>query len=225
MQLRLDLQTHTHYSRPCGWMAPEQLVEAASDTLDGIAVTDHNTMAGVEEVVAAAPNDLLVIPGEEIDTPTGQVIGLFLDAEIAPGQPAEDVIDGIHDQGGVAFAPHPFDGFRDGLTDIEIHAERLDGIEVLNSRCVRSTFDERAASFASDHRLATFGGSDAHFANEVGNAYTLVDIDAKPSSRGTSRLEAVSTALRSGATRPGGHRGSVLNHLGTKVVKLYRDRG
>lgn len=225
MEIRIDLQTHTRHSSSCGWMAPERLVDVASRFLNAVAVTDHNTMDGVDAAIAAAPDDFLVIPGEEVDTPTGQVIGLFLESEITPEQPATDVFEEIHAQSGLAFVPHPFDAFRGGLTDIETYVDVLDGVEVLNSRCVRDSFNEQAASFAADHDLATFGGSDAHFANEVGNSYTIVDIDSKPSHNGIVEPDDLRTALEKGRARAAGRRGSLLNHVGTKAVKFYRSLG
>lgn len=204
-------------------MSVETLLTAARGRgLDGVAVTDHNTMAACSEATARAPGDVLVIPAEEVDTPEGQVIGLFLDDEVEPWQSPATVIDAIHDQGGIAFAPHPFDGLRSGLETIGEHADSLDAVEIVNSRCVRAVYNDRARVFAETHGLPGLGGSDAHFAHEVGRAYTAVDVEPDRDADLESRRESVRDAIHSGAVRAVGGRGSLANHAGTKLVKLAR---
>lgn len=217
MILDVDLQTHTSHSPACGWMAPETLVRrAAAVGLDGVAVTDHNTMDGVEPALSAASDDLLVVPAEEVDTPEGQVIGLFLSEPIEPWGSPESVIDEIHDQGGLVLVPHPFDAMREGLRTIEAHADRVDAVEALNSRCVRGRYNERARAFAESHGLPATGGSDAHFAREVGTAFTRVEV---PDADGRD-LTSLKRAIEAGSVRPAGRKGSVAVHFGTKAVKL-----
>lgn len=78
-----DLHTHSHYSD--GTRAPaEIIVEAAALGLSAVALTDHNTVDGLPEFLAAARSDnLLAIPGVEISTAYGEkelhIVGLFLD--------------------------------------------------------------------------------------------------------------------------------------------------
>lgn len=222
--MRLDLQTHTRHSPSCGWASVDALLAAAGAAgLDGLAVTDHNTLAGAREAVARAPDDLLVVPAVEVDTTRGQVIGLFVEEPIEPWQPPGAVIDAVHAQGGLAFAPHPFDDLREGLEDPADHADALDAIEVVNARCVRASYNERARSFAREWGLPGVGGSDAHFAREVGGAYTTVDVDVDPARASTAdRREAVAAAIRAGRVEAGGGRGSIAHHAGTKLLKLAR---
>lgn len=69
---RADLHLHTHYSD--GLYAPSELVAAArAQSLAVIAVTDHDTMDGVDAVCAAAGGSgVRVIPGVEV---TAEVVG------------------------------------------------------------------------------------------------------------------------------------------------------
>jgi predicted metal-dependent phosphoesterase TrpH len=215
------MQTHSRYSNPCGWTSPSKIVESAvSVGLDGIALTDHNTMAGVDEARSASPQNFVVIPGEEVDTPNGQIIGLFLDEEIEPWQDPEAVIDEIHRQGGLAFAPHPFDTYREGLKTIGQLSDKLDAIETLNSRCVRSRFNQRATAFARDVGLPKLGGSDAHFAYEVGKAHTSVRLSRVVEEDSDVRPSHLKRAIVEGDVEPVGHDGTIIAHGGTKVVKL-----
>jgi predicted metal-dependent phosphoesterase TrpH len=68
-----DLHCHSIYSD--GALTPEQLVkEAVALRLDGIALTDHDTIDGLAEAVRAAKRHrLLLVPGIELTTDFGQV--------------------------------------------------------------------------------------------------------------------------------------------------------
>jgi predicted metal-dependent phosphoesterase TrpH len=171
-------------------------------------------MSGIKDARQAVTSGLTVIPGEEVDTSEGQIIGLFLSDRIEPWQSPEAVIDEIHNQGGVALAPHPFDAMREGLDTIAEYAEEFDALEPLNSRCLRSRYNKQAAAFAAEYDLPSTGGSDAHFAAELGTAFTQVRSDR-------NTLEKVRQAILAGQVAPAGGRGSSLVHAGTKGVKLY----
>ena len=68
---RADL--HAHTNRSDGVLGPAELVATASRAgLAAIAVTDHDTTAGIHEAVAAAADlDIEIVPGIEISTRTG----------------------------------------------------------------------------------------------------------------------------------------------------------
>jgi predicted metal-dependent phosphoesterase TrpH len=81
--MRIDLHLHSHVSD--GHMAPADVSRAAHAAgLSMVALTDHDTAAGVEEAVAAAADlPLRVIPGIEISTRLGEhelhILGYFID--------------------------------------------------------------------------------------------------------------------------------------------------
>src|SRR5207248_9693577 len=108
--MRIDLHSHTLCSKDsCNEY--DRIISAVLDCgLDGIAVTDHNELHGALELQKVAP--FLVIPGEEIKTSRGEIIGLFLKEWIPPGLEPIETVERIHEQGGVAYVPHPFDEFR-----------------------------------------------------------------------------------------------------------------
>lgn len=80
-----DLHTHSHYSD--GTCAPAEIIaEAARQGLSAVALTDHNTVAGLPEFLAAARGGTVqAIPGVEISTAYGDkelhIVGLFLREE------------------------------------------------------------------------------------------------------------------------------------------------
>lgn len=80
----VDLHVHTPASADVlpdrfGATTPEEIVQAALDAeLDAIAITDHNTTEWCEQVGKAAEGTpLLVLPGVEINTAEGHVLGVW----------------------------------------------------------------------------------------------------------------------------------------------------
>jgi len=77
-----DLHTHSHYSD--GTCAPAEIIaKAAALGLSAVALTDHNTVAGLPDFLAATANQSIeAIPGVEISTEYGEtelhIVGLFL---------------------------------------------------------------------------------------------------------------------------------------------------
>lgn len=82
---RVDLHIHTHASD--GQFSPTKVVQAAAQgRLDVIAITDHDTVAGVDEALAAAASlPLTVVPGIELSARQGDdeihVLGYFVDPQ------------------------------------------------------------------------------------------------------------------------------------------------
>ena len=85
MKQYCDLHTHSCYSD--GTCTPEEIVDmAACLGLSAVALTDHNTLAGLPEFLAAARDKSIeAIPGVEISTNYGEtelhILGLFLKEE------------------------------------------------------------------------------------------------------------------------------------------------
>lgn len=201
---RYDLQVHTDAS-PCSRAAPRDVVEAARERgLDGIAITNHDTLEGYAAVDELAPDELTVIPGVEVTTSQGHLLALDVH-DVPPRADPLTVIDRVHDQGGLAVLSHPFDRLREYYTDdLEEIAARVDGVEVRNSRCLIPRYNRRARTFAATHRLAMTGGSDAHFPMEVGRVRTICD---RP----------VLDAIRSNETDTTGRGGYLSGHAATKL--------
>ena len=209
--LKYDLHLHSRYS-PDGTLDVRDIVRIAKKRgLDGIAVTDHDTIRGGLGAAKLKPEGLDVICGCEVSTDRGDVIGLFLTEEIK-ARYYKAAIEEIHAQGGVAIVPHPFDSIRGSafwLTDRD--APLIDGVEVINARCVFRRSNAAADRYADRYAIAKTGGSDAHFGAEIGNAGTLIE-------EGTSLLEAI--ARRS--TMAFGKTSSPFFHLRTKALLVER---
>ena len=174
--------THIHTSYSDGNSSPEDIVEAAAGRLDVIAVTDHNRIKGAFKAKEyALKNSFLevdVIIGEEISTKNGHVVGLFLENKIIPGKTAQETIDEIHLQGGLAIAPHPYyfvSYAEKGYAPIRKLLSELDfdAVEVINNSSTFSIFSNAAASLANvSIGLSQLGASDAHRMDFIGKGYT-----------------------------------------------------
>jgi predicted metal-dependent phosphoesterase TrpH len=166
-----DLHMHTDHSHDCAVPVADLLDYAEAQGLGAIAITDHNVFAGAQEAVRLARRrDLVVIPGEEIKTEKGEVIGLFLDEEIERGLPMADTIAAIREQGGVVYLPHPFDRLHtipDAPT-LHRHMPEIDVFEVYNARLLFEGFNDEALRYARKYNLTMGAGSDAHVLQGVG---------------------------------------------------------
>jgi hypothetical protein len=170
--IRLDMHIHTKYSKD-GFLTANQLVRACRKKgLNSIAICDHNTIKGALEFRDKV--DVKVIVGEEIETERGEVIGLFLKNEVPSGLSVLKTIEMIKEQGGLVYIPHPFDGFRKSAIDIIVLkriVDKIDIIEVFNSRTLFHHANEDALRFARENNILPAVGSDAHTEYEVGNSY------------------------------------------------------
>lgn len=171
--LRLDLHVHTKYSYD-GVCPVEKAVEVAkAKGLNGIAITDHDSISGHRDAKKMSKNGFLVIPGVEVSSAHGHIVGLGINEPIPKGLPAADTVELIRSQGGIAIAAHPFaPGRRLAL----IYKAKFDAIEGLNSRAILLS-NPLAQRFAKKNGLVMVAGSDAHRCDDVGMAYTLVDCE------------------------------------------------
>ncbi len=111
-----------------------------------------------------------MIPGEEVKTERGEVIGLFLGEEIPRGMTMAETLVAIRDQGGLVYLPHPFDRMHtipDPRT-LHRHLPEIDVFEVFNARLLRETFNDEALRFARKYNLLMGAGSDAHVIQGIG---------------------------------------------------------
>jgi predicted metal-dependent phosphoesterase TrpH len=164
------LHVHTTFSSD-SILKPETLIKiAAARGLDGVAITDHNTMDGVWRLMALSP-PLRVIPGEEITTRQGEVIGLFLQEAIPAGLDVLETIGRIRAQGGIVAAPHLGDRLRRHVLQRSCWPEVLplvDLIEGFNGRTVFKADDCLARQVAADYGKSLIAGSDSHTPWELG---------------------------------------------------------
>jgi predicted metal-dependent phosphoesterase TrpH len=158
--------------------------------LDGVAITDHDTIRGALKL--ADHSDLIIIPGIEVSTLQGHVLALNVTEHVPPKLSVLETTEKIRELGGIAVAAHP----SVLLKGLRIHMCKdlnFDAVEVVNSAAfpfsLSTYFNQK---IAVNLCLPQTGGSDAHYASEIGYAYTLIDADYK--------VDAIVDAIRKGAT-------------------------
>jgi len=137
-----------------------------------VAIADHGTIEGALEMQRLAP--FTVIVAEEILTPDGEIMGMFLKENVPNGLSVEQTIAQIRAQDGIVCIPHAFDMLRPsalGEKIVEKIAHEIEVIEVFNSRSLLLRSSEKAQAFAAKYGIAQSAGSDAHTLGEIGNAY------------------------------------------------------
>ena len=165
------MHVHTTFS-PCSRMRVDEAVAAAGQSgLDGICITDHDTMnirlvltEGVQE------NGVVVIFGMEYTTSRGDFLVFGPFEALDPGLSADRLLQIVDRSGGIAIAAHPFR--KERPVDARIVEDgRCRVIESLNGR---NTARENAAvqPWRNGYDLTECGGSDAHTIEEVGRFVT-----------------------------------------------------
>ncbi len=171
--IRADLHIHTTYSDD-STVTPKALVEqlVSHNSIKVAAVTDHDTVAGLNEIqkLAAAYPDILIIPGVEISTPEGDL--LVLGAEETPPKPwtAENVVDFSQDLDLVSVVAHPYREY--GMGDLARNY-KVDAIEIINGESTPQA-NKMASELAKSMKLPGIAGSDAHNSSEPLSVFTEI---------------------------------------------------
>jgi predicted metal-dependent phosphoesterase TrpH len=217
MQIKADLHVHTTFSRD-SVITPKDLVfYARKRGLNAVAVTDHNQVEGAKKI--ALETDFLIIPGTEVSSRDGHIVGLNVTEVVPRGLSADETVERIHRAGGVAIACHPYALFKGSIG--QYVTAKFDAVETINA----SSFPFRSASrkaekLAQRFNLPRVAGTDAHYGPVIGCAYTVIDSELN--------LKAILEAVVKGRCEPAG--GSIpflvrLENQGRFFKKYLKNRG
>jgi len=214
LALKIDLHVHTIYSHDSLVTVKDLIFYARKRGLDGVAVTDHDRIDGALKI--AKETDFLIIPGIEISSSKGHIIGLDVDELVPPKLNIKETLDRIHEAGGIAVACHPITFFKESLKGRI--SSRFDAIEVVNSSAFPFRYSvRRSEEIASRLGIARVAGSDAHYGPEIGYAYTLVNAE--------SEVGEVVNAIRKGLCSPHGEAIPITMRLKKELLSLKRKFG
>lgn len=172
--VRVDCHVHTVASGDAVTSLDQLAERAAAGRIDVVAITDHNETSAAMAAAASWPGPLRVIVGEEVRTPAGEIIGLFLNERVPYVLPLAEAVARIREQGGLVYLPHPFDPRRASLGPAAAGlcaAGLTDVVEVFNAKIKDPSQNARAAELAAAWQLPAAAGSDAHDPPGVGAAY------------------------------------------------------
>jgi len=194
--LKIDMHVHTRYSDSEASVS-EVLMEAERKGLDGLAITDHWTIKGAIEAMKKR-GKLIIIPGQEIETKHGEILALGIKNKIRAKLSIRETIKMIHAQGGLAIVPHPTIPLFSVLNEEEMKTLPLDGIEVFSAITpIPRYFLRKNIELARRLRLSMVAGSDSHYAETVGDAYTIIYCRSR-------RVDDILRAVKLGRTSIGG---------------------
>lgn len=183
LKFKYDLHIHSKYSYD-SLMDPEKIIKVAKKKgLNGIAITDHNTIkGGISTSKSNKDGNFHVIVGSEIKTEYGDVVGLFLNEEIRDHS-FDNVIDEIKSQGGISVLAHPYRQYNAPERIID----KLNLVEGLNARS-KAIHNVKAFKLADKFAKSMTAGSDAHVYFELGRGVVSVE-------------ENIEKALKNGSTK------------------------
>ncbi|MGW0808511.1 PHP-associated domain-containing protein [Nonomuraea sp. NPDC002799] len=198
--VRVDCHVHTVASGDAVTTLDELAERVAAHRIDVVCLTDHHHLAGTADELSRAVG-ARVVPGEEIRTGSGELIGLFLTERVPYVLRAGEVVERIRRQGGIVCAPHPCDPLRNGVGAVlgdMCAAGQIDAVEVFNAKVADQEHNRAARRIARAYGLPGTVGSDAHDPAGVGAAYLeMPDFDGPE-----SFLRALHQAEHYGEYRP-----------------------
>jgi predicted metal-dependent phosphoesterase TrpH len=173
--LKLDLHIHSQYSED-GIGSPKEIIKNLKKKgLQGMAITDHNSVEGSLKALKVAPKDFIVIPSLEISTADGHMMALDIKENIQRELSIEETVEKIFDLGGTPIVPHLYRNMSGVKKEkLQLFHKKISSIEVFNSCSVYQT-NLKTAKVAKEFNLGGTGGSDSHDPVYVGYGYTVVN--------------------------------------------------
>lgn len=179
--------------------------------MDVVAITDHDRIDGALKI--AKETDFPIIPGIEVSSLNGHVVGLNLQEPIPKKLSVSETVDKIHEKGGLAVACHPV-AFMKGSVGKNANA-RFDAVEVINASAIPFGYSvKHSEKIASSLGIARVAGSDAHYGPEIGCAYTSVEAELN--------IDEIVKAISKGLCRPFGKAIPLKTRLKRELLSLKR---
>jgi len=194
MIIYADLHLHSTYSDGRG--SPFEIVYTAFERgLNAIAITDHDTFAGVNEAQRLSVQyGILVVPGIEVRTDHGDILVYCNTINVNLPRRVDLLLERAHKEGCLVVPAHPFDIAKLGIGDLIYEYRGWDAIEVWNASSTKGSNYKaiRAAKYLGKPGLAN---SDAHLVEEIGSAYNTIEVD-------DLKVDSVLDSIKRGRVKP-----------------------
>ena len=179
--LKADLHIHTKHSMDCDTSLEDIINRCFETGINCIAIADHDSVEGALYMQELAPFPVIV--AEEVLTPHGEIMGMFLKERVPSGISIEEAISQIKAQDGLVCLPHPFDalrGLRINSLKFDELASQIDVVEVFNARSHLPRCSTKAQNYAEKYDIPGTAGSDAHSTGEIGSTFIeMPEFDGK----------------------------------------------
>lgn len=165
MKLKLDLHTHCQEAMSYTGASPSSarriLQAVKAKGLDGIAITEHNKTDfafKIREIIEKElGSEIIIIPGQELDTPTIQLVELYFPERLV-----------------FTFLAHP--GFPSPI-EVESYLGQVQGIEIRNGAHELDLNMARMEALARRYNLLLLSNSDAHDLQDIGSYYNVIEME------------------------------------------------
>lgn len=179
---RADLHIHTRASD--GVATVRQVLDHVeqSTNLDVIAITDHDRVdAAVWAYEHRDDYSYDIIPGIEVSSAAGHILGLWVYEPVPTGLSLEATVDHIHTQGGLAIVAHPYHVHIGIVARNAVRFTRrpqvlieagVDAIEAHNAGVLLPGANIVSRILGRYLKIAVTGSSDAHTLGAIGHGIT-----------------------------------------------------
>jgi hypothetical protein len=176
-----DFHIHSNFSRD-SFLSPLFIVKSLrAKGYSVIGIADHNTTEGALLAKRLNPyKDVLVLVGQEVKTPQGEII-VFGCKENLYGKNIYEILDIAKTEDFLTIVPHPFDFMRRNSIcrklakgEMKEILRKVDAIECFNARCLLPWFNKKAREFAAREKKPCVCGSDAHTPGELGKVRNII---------------------------------------------------
>ncbi len=199
--LSIDFHVHSWISKDSSIVDSNLIISVLKrKRVSGFSLTDHNQWDAIPNFrKLCKENGMLFIPGCEIQTrdpKLGEILVYFSEEPLKSRNYLE-LCDEAKSAGCLVFLSHPFDLIRQNWVEkkrnqrnpLFINREfrnKIHGLEGINARNLILSSNEYAQQWASFFKVSTTGGSDAHSALEIGEAFGMFEIHQKVEKHSTN---------------------------------------
>lgn len=193
MLIKADL--HIHSNQSDGKASPLEIIHIAQDRgLGAISITDHDTFSGSTLALKFSKNyGILLLIGAEVRTDYGDIL-LYCEKEVNYYRKLDLLVEKAHEENCLIVPAHPFDLMKLGIGELIYEYRDWDAIEVWNASSTKGA-NYKAIEAAKILNKPGIANSDAHVPEEVGSAYTLIEVE-------DLTITSVLEAIRKGRVKP-----------------------
>ncbi|HIQ50177.1 MAG TPA: hypothetical protein EYH56_03215 [Nanoarchaeota archaeon] len=206
----IDFHVHSSVSKDSN-ISPKIIPKIMRNlSYNAVCIADHNSNKGGLIASKYAPKNFIVLIGQEIKTPQGEIIVVGSEKKLFGN--IWEIIDIAEEENLLTILPHPFDFIRKNSACRKLNKKdliklfkKVHAIEAFNSRCIFNIHNSLAKFYAKMFRKSLVAGSDAHTLSELGNAKTFVEAELSKDS--------IFEAVRKGKTKIFGKKSCFIMHM------------
>lgn len=183
LKLKTDLHIHTKEDpldgKKIAYNAFELIDIANKKGYDVISIANHDCLTNSYELEEyASKRDIVLMPGIEKTVEGKHVIFLNVNFDRLKDVKLLKEIEFVKEEKSLIIAPHPFFPHRTSLGPmLKEYIKFFDAIEYTSLYFRYTNFSTKGKKFAFRHELPIVGSSDAHFQEQIGRTYALIEAD------------------------------------------------